>query len=235
MIILDFSKAFDKVPHQRLRTKLSYYGIRGSNQKWIASFLSGRVQRVVVDGEKSSFCDVLSGVPQGTVLGPILLLLYINDIPDGIISQIRLFADDCLLYRPVSSIADQDKLQQDLDRLQNWADTCQMNFNVSKCFSMQVSLARKKHPYQYKMQGRVLQRRPCFTRTLVWSYMKSCPGTPTYSRSPPRQTGYSASLEGTCTNLPNPCGKRPTTRWYDQGWNTAVLCGILTNNTTRIG
>ena len=96
--VLDFSKAFDKVPHVRLHNKLSFYGIRGNNLDWITAFLSGQTQRVVVDGHTSPPADVLSGVPQGSVLGPVLFLLFINDIATNIDSHIRLFAGDCLLY-----------------------------------------------------------------------------------------------------------------------------------------
>ena len=97
--ILDFSKAFDVVPHQRLLNKLSYYGISGKTHQWIKNFLIGRTQNVLVDGHLSDPADVGSGVPQGTVLGPLLFLLYINDLP-LILSpgtRIRLFADDCLI------------------------------------------------------------------------------------------------------------------------------------------
>ena len=98
MGILDFSKAFDKVPHRRLAVKLNYYRIRGNLLTWIESFLQNRSQLVVVDGHYSSPISVTSGVPQGTVLGPTLFLLYINDIDANIQSQVRLFADDCLIY-----------------------------------------------------------------------------------------------------------------------------------------
>ena len=99
LIIMDFAKAFDKVPHRRLLHKLEYYGIRGSTHKWINSWLSGRTQQVVLDGQASDPVPVLSGVPQGSVLGPVLFLLFINDLPDNIRSSVRLFADDCVLYR----------------------------------------------------------------------------------------------------------------------------------------
>ena len=96
--ILDLSKAFDKVPHVKLLKKLEFYGIRGSMLHWFKSFLTNRSQCVVIEGYYSSPSKVTSGVPQGTVLGPILFLVYINDITD-INSTIRLFADDCLIYR----------------------------------------------------------------------------------------------------------------------------------------
>jgi len=96
--IFDFSKAFNFVPHTRLLGKLHYYGIRGQMLTWFSSFLLNRYHRVVVNGSKSSWSDVISGVPQGTMLGPLLFLLYINDITDNIQSNIRLFADYCIVY-----------------------------------------------------------------------------------------------------------------------------------------
>ena len=91
LIIMDFAKAFDKVPHRRVLHKLGYYGIRGSTNNWINSWLSGRTQQVVLDGQASDPVPMLSGVPQGSVLGPILFLFFINDLPDNIRSSVRLF------------------------------------------------------------------------------------------------------------------------------------------------
>ena len=101
VIIMDFAKAFDKVPHGRLLYKLDYYGIRGSTHKWISSWLSERSQKVVLDGQASDLVPVLSGVPQGSVLGLVPFLIFINDLPDNIRSSVRLFADDCMLYRNI--------------------------------------------------------------------------------------------------------------------------------------
>ena len=114
VVVLDFSKAFDVVPHQRLLHKLDHYGIRGTTLNWIQNFLTNRTQKVVVDGSSSESARVKSGVPQDTVLRPLLFLTYINDLPSTSSSQIRLFADDCLLYRPIKCRADQEKLQRDL-------------------------------------------------------------------------------------------------------------------------
>ena len=115
--ILDLSMAFDKVPHKRLAIKLDYYGIRGNLLTWIQSFLENRTQLVVVEGHYSSLTTVTLGVPQGTVLGPTLFLVYINDISADILSQLRLFADDCLVYRPIYSNKDHERLQRDLNSL----------------------------------------------------------------------------------------------------------------------
>ena len=98
VLIMDFSKAFDKVSHSLLLHKLDHYGIRGKTNRWIQAFLTGRSQSVVVEGQKSQSVDVESGVPQGSVLGPSLFLFYINDIPTGIDSTVRLFADDTVVY-----------------------------------------------------------------------------------------------------------------------------------------
>ena len=105
--VLDFSKAFDKVSHSRLMLKLNHCNLHPDAVGWIGSFLAGRTQRVVVDGYTSDECPVTSGVPQGSVLGPILFLIFINDIASSIQSSIRLFADHCLLYRQIDSILDQ--------------------------------------------------------------------------------------------------------------------------------
>ena len=107
---MDFAKAFDKVPHKRLLYKLHYmyYGI---------TVLSERYQKVVLDGQASNPVLVISGVPQGLVLGPVLFLIFINDLPDNIRSYVRLFADDCVLYRNIKSLTDRQILQEDLNSL----------------------------------------------------------------------------------------------------------------------
>ena len=122
-IFLDMSKAFDTVPHIRLCQKLSFYGIRNNVLQWIESFLANRTRCVILNGCSSDACQVLSGVPQGSVLGPILFLCYINDLPNNIVSNIKLYADDALLYRVIRSTSDSNTLQLDLDSLMQWAFT----------------------------------------------------------------------------------------------------------------
>ena len=117
IFILDFAKAFDRVNHSLLVHKLSYYGIQGVLNHWISDFLQDRRQAVVLNGERSDFISVQSGVPQGSVLGPCLFLIYINDMPDLLTSPVRLFADDTAAYNIVTSVDDQKHLQHNLDQL----------------------------------------------------------------------------------------------------------------------
>jgi len=156
IIVLDFSKAFDTVPHKRLLAKLHHYGIQNNIHKWISSFLSGRTQTVLVDGVESTPVKVLSGVPQGTVLGPILFLLHINDLPLEVDSTVRLFADDCLLYRNIRSIQDQVSLQKDLLSLQEWGLRWGMRFNVKKCNILRISRTAQPLSYTYSLNNEVL-------------------------------------------------------------------------------
>lgn len=110
------------MPHKRLLAKLDHYGIRGDLNAWVCSFLSSRTQRVIIGGEKSDEVNVTSGVPQSSVLGPILFSTYINDLPTKVKSQVCLFADDCILYRKIKHQSDTSALQNDLDSLQKWCD-----------------------------------------------------------------------------------------------------------------
>ena len=139
VIFLDFSKAFDVVPHHCLLMKLYMYGITGKTHRWIEDFLGNRTQEVVVNESKSERGMIKSGVPQGTVLGPLLFLIYINDIESQITSSIHLFADDSALYRPIYSESDSLSLQEDIFKLQKWANTWQMAFNVNKCKLLRIT------------------------------------------------------------------------------------------------
>ena len=126
-------------PHEHLKSKLFSYGIGGKTLKWINAFLCYRQQRVVVNGVKSDWVPVVSGVPQGTVLGPFLFSLHINDITADIESEIRLFADDCVCYREIKDKEYTLKLQRDIDRLGNWARKWGMRFQPVKCNMMQLT------------------------------------------------------------------------------------------------
>ena len=144
-IIMDFSKACDKVPRRRLNYKLQWDGTRGTTLQWIQAFLTDRVQRGVLEGSASGPSSVISGVPQGTVLEPILFLLYINDLPDGVVnSAARLYADDCIVYRSIRNVHDAILLQNDLNSIAEWELTWKMKLNIDKCFIMRFGRARQK-------------------------------------------------------------------------------------------
>ena len=159
VIVMDFAKAFDKVGHRRLIEKMKYYGVGGKTNKWIEDFLAGRSQKVVLDGEKSYNADVLSGVPQGSVLGPCLFLFYINDMPEGLHQEttVRLFADDTIAYLAVTNNQDAEKLQEDLTKLEKWEQTWQMKFHPDKC--QVLTITRKKEPihFDYVLHGHKLE------------------------------------------------------------------------------
>ena len=120
LIIMDFSKAFDKVDHNSLIYKLFNLGENLNTVSWIKSFFQNRSQSVVVEGKQSSSVPVMSGVPKGSVLGPCLFLAYINDLPDSLKSKSRLFADDTIVYLTINSQSDAQTLQDDLLKLEQW-------------------------------------------------------------------------------------------------------------------
>ena len=132
-IYFDFAKAFDTVPHQRLLSKLSSYGIGGCLLDWIKSFLLDRRQVVRVNGVESYSCEVKSGVPQGSVLGPLLFVIYINDLPECITSTSYLFADDTKILRKIYSEEDAKQLQHDIDILDTWSKKWLLRFHPDKC------------------------------------------------------------------------------------------------------
>ena len=139
LLILDFSKAFDTVAHKRLLLKLEYYGIRGHHLNWMQSGLLNRTQQVVLEGEHSEKSNVKSGVPQGTVLGSLCFLLYINDM--GLVHN----ANDAL------------HLQRDLDSLVIWAQEWQMNFHPSKCYVLRIYRIKNPIIHHYTMLGQTLK------------------------------------------------------------------------------
>ena len=161
MAILDFSKAFDKVSHSCLLYKLKSYGVDPLTHAWISDFQKDRSQAIVFNGESSSSLPVISGVPQGTVLDPILFLVYINNLSECIkYSKVWLFADDHILYMQIDSQSDCKKLQEDLDTLQHWKDMWLMSFNASKCNTMLVTSLSKPISLSYSIHNTTLENIP---------------------------------------------------------------------------
>lgn len=150
VIYLDLQKAFDKVPHKRLLQKLQAHGIEGQVLRWIQAWLADRKQRVVVQGAKSKTSDVSSSVVQGSVLGPLCFLIFMNDLEINIISEISKFADDTKMTSKVGSDEEIQKLQEDLDKLMDWSDKWKMSFNVDKCSVMHIGHNNPQHQYQMK-------------------------------------------------------------------------------------
>ena len=153
---LDFRKAFDLVSHQHLLHKMSKYGITRQALKWVEAFLGQRTQRVVVRGAVSKSFDVTSGVPQGSVLGPILFLIFINDLPLKVVSPLSLFADDSKIFTSIlkegtrktgNDTIGSEALQRDLASTKEWADTWKMEFNVDKCKIMHLGRLNPRHTY----------------------------------------------------------------------------------------
>ena len=156
VIIIDFAKAFDKVPHHRLIQKLERYGITGLVNTWIEKFLKDRKQRVACEGIYSDCVPVISGVPQDSVIVPILFLIYINDLPNNFKPTVRLFVDDTIIYMTISNGTDATALQQDLDKLAKWEETWQMEFHPQKCSLIHITRSHNPKYKQYTLHGHIL-------------------------------------------------------------------------------
>lgn len=157
-IYTDFSKAFDRVPHELLLTKLGRFGIAGSLLNWFKTYLYDRESVVVVNGYMSDNFKAHSGVPQGSHLGPILFNIFINDLPLVIHnSNCLLFADDLKIYRRVDNTTDVRLLQDDIDRLSRWCDCNGMSLNVKKCFILRFTKKKKPLTRTYNINGHKLQ------------------------------------------------------------------------------
>ena len=157
---MNFSKASDKVSHTKVLHKLAHCGINGKTLAWIAAYLQNRTQFVVIDGTRSTTTPVTSGVLQGSVLGPTLFLFVINDITQVTNSQLRLFADDTVLYWTINSLHDHQVLQEDLLNLTKWASDWQMDFNVTKCHLLCIRKKRKPSNFIYTANSEALTRVP---------------------------------------------------------------------------
>jgi hypothetical protein len=152
VVFLDFKKAFDKVSHKRLLDVTEFYGVKGKFSKWIKAFLSQRTQTVCLENETATPMDVESGVPQGSVLGPILFVIFVNTLPDVVKhSHVLMFADDTKVFKEIRNPRDQELLQSDINRMDNWTEDSLLEFNVTKCRSMTVSRhGRQEREYSLK-------------------------------------------------------------------------------------
>jgi len=159
VIYLDFSKAFDKVPHHRLLVKLKGLGFHDAILDWIKDWLIDRKQRVVLNNGYSKWANVSSGVPQGSVLGPLLFILYVNDLGTDLKSRVSMFADDTKLVSSTGSDKECDCLQDDLNKLIKWVDSWQMMFNIDKCKVMHIGAGNKLSGYT--MNDKALESTSC--------------------------------------------------------------------------
>ena len=138
VLYCDFRKAFDSVPHKRLMMKVRSYGIGGDIAKWIEDFITERKQRVHINGHKSSWADVSSGVPQGSVLGPLLFVIFINDLPEAVKCGVKMYADDTKIYAVINNKGDSKKLQEEINKLFKWSVTWQLMFHPDKCHILKL-------------------------------------------------------------------------------------------------
>lgn len=138
VIFMDIKKAFDTVPHRRLLAKIASYKFDAAIQDWIGEYLRNRKQRVMLNNEASDWLNVTSGVPQGSVLGPLLFVIYINDLPEDLKCPVKLFADDTKLYKEIKSSEDSTALQSDLDTLSLWSKNWKLSFHPQKCSVLRI-------------------------------------------------------------------------------------------------
>ena len=157
-IYFDFAKTFDSVPHERLLGKLKSYSINGNFLEWIKAFLSNRRQIVNVNGMKSDPATVLSGIPQGSVLGPILFVIYINDLPEVVKCGTYLFADDTKVFLQITTKEDALQLQSVINSLEQWSQKWLLIFHPKKCHVLTlVKLYIITHTEKYRLHRQELE------------------------------------------------------------------------------
>ena len=179
MVFLEFSKAFDLVNHSLLIRKLNQYGVGEQLLECCKDYLRNRQQRVVVRGGTSDWLTVTSGVPQGSILGPLFFIIYINDLP-GVVSdgnKIVLYADDSKLYKVIHSVHDQECFQCDLNKINEWCVNNKMRINASKCKVMRITKKKSPFTYDYHINGAKLNRPYSYSQywtgtSLQWKLMR---------------------------------------------------------------
>lgn len=158
---MDFQKAFDKVPHKRLLEKMKGYGLGPQINNWVESFLANRSHKVCVNGKFSNEAPVTSGIPQGSVLGPTLFTLFINDLPDEVESTVYLFADDTKIFGLANNKKDTTTIQDDLNRLDNWSKKWLLSFHPGKCKVLKLGNKNNTHEEDYYLDGTKLEETAC--------------------------------------------------------------------------
>ena len=157
-VYMDYQKAFDTVPHKRLISKLKSYNLGEEMISWIQNYLSGRKQQVSINGANSNWHTVSSGIPQGSVIGPILFVIYINDLPDLVKSNVYLFADDTKLFNIIKDQTDRDTLQNDLQKLTKWSETWLLKFHPDKCKFMHIGKNEPPDDFNYNLMNTPLNQ-----------------------------------------------------------------------------
>ena len=229
VIFLDFSKAFDKVHHHSLLKKLHHYGINDSLVSWTKDFLFGRTQKVVVEGKFSDSAAVTSGVPQGTVLGPLLFLIYINDLPNYISagSNVRLFADDSAVYRRITSEEDAQQLQTDLDNLQKWESHWSMEFHPQKCQILRVTNKQDPIKFKYSIHDQELEETTNAKYLGVTINNKMSWNTHINTICTKVNNTLSFPISGISADATPRPRSSSTKHMPDRYWSTAAQCGTL--------
>jgi len=200
VVFLDFSESFDAVPHSILLDKLSNCRMRVFRLRWLKHQLKGRAQTVVANGARSSWRPVTSAVPQGSIQGPVLLLLFVSDLDAGFECTINQFADDTKLGGAVDSLEGQEVLQRDLDRLEHWARINEMKFNKSKRRILRLGQSNVSTSLNWERSG----WRPALQKG-IWDCWWT-PGSTSLGSVPWQQRGQTAS--GNASNTASPASQK---------------------------